>query len=509
MSTQTGNYSVIETDVAIIGGGIAGLTTGVGLSDSNIDVTVFEKRGRLGGRARSWEDPETGDPIHIGPHIFMSEYPNMLQLLDELGTEDRIVWQKDKFITMVEGQKTRTLKQYPLPAPFQYTPTLFTELDYSYFDVMSNLLVMFYVMQMDERDVMFLDRQNAYSFLKSFGVTENAIEELWQFTCMSIMNVPIQLCSAGALMRFHKRFIGYNNYDIGFPDGGLGDIYAPQARERIEDNGGEVHLNTPVERIIGKNGKATGLLLEDGRRVKADHVVSSVPPNVTRKLIPRDWRNSHQTFQDLVFFDPCPYVSVYLWFDRKLTDLPFWARTHSPNDLNCDFYDLSNINSGWEDRNSVITSNIIYSHNRGTGNMTEEEIVNQTRKEIAEFLPEAEEAELVHSTINRIPMAIHCPYPGTERRRPPIDSPIQNLQLAGDWVKTELPSSMESAAKSGWLVAETILEREGMDRDLAVDLKPLEGMTGMVDRFAKRFPPKKMYQWFRGKVDSILGRRVA
>ena len=61
-------------------------------------------------------------------------------------------------------------------------------------------------------------------------------------------------------------------------------------------------------------------------------------------------------------FRPVPYKSVYLWFDRKLTDLPFWARRYDPTDLNCDFYDMSNINAGWKDRPSVITSNIIWSH---------------------------------------------------------------------------------------------------------------------------------------------------
>lgn len=509
MARSSDSDGTIRTDVAVIGGGIAGLTAGVGLSDHDLETTVFESRSILGGRARSWEDPETGDPVHIGPHIFLSEYPNMMNLLEELGTEDRIVWQKDKFITMVDGQEKRVMKQYPLPAPFQYTPSLFTQLDYSYFDVMSNSLVMLYAMQADERDFMHLDRQNAYAFLKSMGVTDTSIREMWQFTCMSIMNVPVQLCSAGSLMRFYKRFIGYNKYEVGFPDGGLGDVYAPEARERIEANGGEVLTDTPVEEILGTRGQATGLLLEDGRRVEADHVIAAVPPHVLRRLVPDEWVRDHSTFEELVFFDPCPYVSSYLWFDRKLTDLPFWARAYSPNDLNCDFYDLSNINSGWEGRNSVITSNIIYSHNRGADEMSDERIVERTREEIAEFLPEAKEATIEHSVVNRIPMAIHCPYPGTERRRAPIDAPIDNLKLAGDWVKTKLPSSMESAAKSGWLSAESILREKGKGVQLAVDPKPVEGVTGLVDKMARYFPPKRAYQWVRGKVDSLLGSSAA
>ncbi|MFB6346485.1 MAG: FAD-dependent oxidoreductase [bacterium] len=503
------NGDTIETDVAIVGGGIAGLTAAVGLSETGLDTLVIEKNDRLGGRARSWEDPKTGDPVHIGPHIFMSEYPNMLKLLDTLGTEDRVVWQKDRFITMVDGRKERVMKQYPLPAPFQYSPALFTELDYSYFDVASNTMVMLYAMQMDEKDVMHLDRQNAYSFLRSLGVTETAIEELWQFTCMAIMNVPVQLCSAGALMRFFKRFIGYNNYEIGFPDGGLGDIYTPEARRRIEDHGGRIMLNTAVEEIAGTPGEADGVRLEDGRLIEADRVIAAVPPQVLRDIARSEWIKEYDEFRELVHFDPCPYVSPYLWFDRKLTDQAFWARSYSPNDLNCDFYDMSNINSGWENRDSVITSNIIYSKNRGADEMSDDEIVERTVAEISEYLPEVAEAEVIHSVVNRIPMAIHCPYPGTEQRRPDTDCSIENLFLAGDFIDTGLPSSMESAAKSGWLSAEHVLDREGFNRKLSVELKPVEGITGVVDKLARNFPPKKLYQWVRYRVDSLLGGSAA
>jgi hypothetical protein len=83
------------------------------------------------------------------------------------------------------------------------------------------------------------------------------------------------------------------------------------------------------------------------------------------------------------------------------------------------------------------------------------------------------------------------------------------LLLAGDYVKTKTPSSMESAAKSGWMAADRILEEQGRDSDLTVELKPVEGVTGLVDRFARNFPPKRMYQWFRGKVDSFLGGSAA
>jgi 15-cis-phytoene desaturase len=150
---------------------------------------------------------------------------------------------------------------------------------------------------------------------------------------------------------------------------------------------------------------------------------------------------------------------LYLKFDRKVTDRRFWARTHREGDLNCDFYDLSNIRPSLKNGPSVVASNIIYSHRVAA--MSEQEILDRTLFELRENIPGTREAKLVASTVNRIPMAIHCPKPGAESLRPEPALIPGRFHLAGDWVRTELPSSMESACASGWMAARGILESVG------------------------------------------------
>lgn len=496
MTAQRGEPSVSKTDAVVVGGGLAGITTAVGLTLEGLDVTLVERDSRLGGRAQSWTDPETGDPVHIGPHIFLSVYPNMMKLLEILGTDDRIIWQDDHFLTMIDGGEKMQTRQWPLPAPFHFLSTFLIDDRTTLVDKLSNGPVTLYAMQMQEEDVLRLDGMNAYAFLRRMGVTKEFIRDFWSFTCMAIMNLPIERCSAGALMRFYKRFIGHSEFSFGFPDGGLGDLFAPPAHQMLENNGRKVLMETEVVEFTGEPGRVTGVRLDDGSRIEADHVVAALPPHQLRRLCPRDWIDSHQCFYDLVHFQPCPYVSSFIWFDRKLTDMKMWARTHCPNDLNCDFYDLSNIHRGWEDRPSVITSNIIYSK-RAEG-MSDEEIIERTVDEIAESLPEASMEWVDHWVVNRIPMAIHCPYPGTERRRPDVDAPIDNLWLAGDWTNTQLPSSMESACMSGWMVAERILEEAGGgQRSLAVDHPDVEGLTGLLDRTSQLLPGRNVRRLMR------------
>ncbi len=508
MSQNDAGDEAIETDVVVVGGGLAGITTALGLAQRGVDVTLVERQPRLGGRAQSWEDPTTGDPVHIGPHIFLSEYPNMLKLLDMLGTKDRIVWQDDHFLTLADGERAIVTEQWPLPAPLHFMPTFILDDRANFAEKLSNFPVTLYAMLMQEEDVLRLDGMNAYAFLRRMGVSRRFIEDFWSFTCMAIMNVPIEVCSAGALMRFYKRFIGHSEFSFGFPDGGLGDLFAPQAAQMLQEGGHRVLLETSVVEFTGAGEQVTGVLLDDGRRITAKKTIAALPPQTLRQMVRQEWVDEHRVFADLVHFHPCPYVSSFIWFDRKLTDLKMWARVHCPNDLNCDFYDLSNIHRGWEERPSVITSNIIYCK-RAAG-MSDEEIIEATVAEIAEFLPRASMDGVEHWVVNRIPMAIHCPFPGTERKRPPVHTPIENLWIAGDWTRTGLPSSMESACMSGWMVADEVLESMGKNQpSLAVEHAGVEGVTGLFDRTSNLMPGRNIRRLFKGVRRRLSEERVS
>jgi 15-cis-phytoene desaturase len=132
-----------------------------------------------------------------------------------------------------------------------------------------------------------------------------------------------------------------------------------------------------------------------------------------------------------------------------------WA----PGDLNIDFYDLSNIREQARGGTSLIASNAIHAHE--AFDWSDERVVEQTRRELAEFAPAAGGAVLRHARVHRIPMAIHCPVPGSERRRPQNATALPGLWLAGDWTATAIPCSMESAARSGALAAEAVAARLG------------------------------------------------
>ena len=175
--------------------------------------------------------------------------------------------------------------------------------------------------------------------------------------------------------------------------------------------------------------------------------------------------------------EPSPYVSTYLWFDRKITTEKFWALLCAPGRLATDFYDLSNIRPSLAGGPSVIASNIIYSHR--ARDLADDALVAAVVREIAEFAPQAAQARVRHAVVNRIPMAIVCPLPGFERKRPHPRSRASRLFLAGDWLRTGLPCSMESAARSGYLAAEEILAEAGRPQRLAIAKRRPGGLAAL------------------------------
>lgn len=470
----------ITADVVIIGGGIAGLAAGAALKGSGLKVVVCEAGQQLGGRARSWRDEASGDVVDLGPHILHSYYGNMLALLDRLGTLDQVVWDHSQLTTLAVPPPAFTMKLWRLPPPLHLLPAGLAIPHVGFADKLSNLRLGWLAMSMRKQDVAALDAITGAELTRRLGVSRAFRDWAWKTAAMTVLNVPLEQASAGALMRFVRQASGHHDIRLGFAGAGLADLFVPACVAAIRGEGGGVRLGAPVARIDVEPSRVRAVVLRDGTRIAARYCIAATEPQSLPSLLPAQaaWVDPAALSQ----LRPSPYICTYLWFAAKLTHLKSWGRMWSPDNLNFDFYDLSNIRHGWRDRASVIASNIMYAGR--ARHLSDAQIVAATVREIAEYLPAAAHTPLLHWRVHRVPMGIACSEPGTDRLRPATRTAVRGLLLAGDFVQTDIPLCMESAVRSAFLAAEQVWAGIGRPRRLALELPEPEGLSALVRRVA-------------------------
>jgi len=82
--------SAAAPQVAIAGGGLAGMSAAVALAAEGYRVTLIEKRSALGGRAGSYLDAATGEWIDNCQHVLMPCCTNLLDFYERIGVRDKI-----------------------------------------------------------------------------------------------------------------------------------------------------------------------------------------------------------------------------------------------------------------------------------------------------------------------------------------------------------------------------------------------------------------------------------
>ena len=168
--------------VAIIGGGLSGLSCAKYLSDAGHAATVYEARDVLGGKVSAWQDKD-GDWIETGLHIFFGAYPNMMNLLKELKIRDRLQWKPHRMsFAMRQRPGEFTNFEFPanVPAPFNMAAAILTNREMLSLVDKIKMVPGLLPMLIEGQD--FIDAQDELSvleFMEKYGMPDTVNEEIF------------------------------------------------------------------------------------------------------------------------------------------------------------------------------------------------------------------------------------------------------------------------------------------------------------------------------------------
>jgi hypothetical protein len=145
-----------------------------------------------------------------------------------------------------------------------------------------------------------------------------------------------------------------------------------------------------------------------------------------------------------------PIVTVHLWFDRVVLESAFVGL---PGRINQWVFDKRETFGERASHLSTVSSGAASVVSRSN-----EELIDVALSEIRDAIPAARDATIRRATVIRERRATFSLAPGMPPR-PTTRTPVGGLFLAGDWIDTGLPATIESAVISGHWAADAAQRR--------------------------------------------------
>jgi hydroxysqualene dehydroxylase len=393
-------------NVAVVGGGLAGLSAALDLVDAGCDVTVYEARPTLGGAVQTLPrregDPEP--PPDNGQHIALGCFREYLRFLDRIGESASVRRIPLELPVIDERGRAATIR-----------PSAPALLRYRHLSLGERLGLLKAFVRWD-------DRPRATTFgeeLRVRGQSSRAVDRFWDVFIRPALNLRADEAAAEAgLFTVRTALLGERgDSDLVLPTKPLGEMHGDAAGRALEAAGATVE---------------TGVRVDDLDSLDADAIVLAIPPAESA-------------------LGYSPIVSVHLWFDRPLIATPLAALLGSDAHW---VFDRGELTAHPPERGQYLT--VVSSGAAELMELRGRELVDRIAGEVTKRLGQA---ELLWSRVSREPHATIAVRPGSGAHRPGPETDRPNVVRAGAWTATGWPPTMEGAVRSGRAAADLLLTR--------------------------------------------------
>lgn len=465
--------------VAVLGGGVAGLTAAVTLARRGYAVTLFEKNTYLGGKLGSWEvelAPGRKAWVSHGFHAFFPHYWNLNRFLD----------------SMQLRQGFRSIGDYVIVGPAGET-VRFANIDTTpVFNLLglakAGVFKLSEALRAPGRDLygILLEYDGDKTFERFDRVSFADFNQLAQVPprlklafntfARAFFADEDKLSLAELIKSFHFYFLGQ--------DGGLvyehptrdyeAQFLAP-LRAELARHGATVRLSTPVEALA----KTAEGFTVNGEAF--EHVVLATDPPAARHLVTKaTGLPAALTTQFDALKTGQRYAVLRLWTDKDVrSDIPCFVITDRAKVLDAvTAYHRTEQESA--DDVKAHGGAILELHCYAVPEeMSEAELRTTFLEELVQFFPELKGLSIHHEAwqCKRDFTAFHV---GQYATRPTTETGVPGLVCAGDWVKLPFAAMLlEGACASGYAAANVLLKSAGLREEPLVAVPERGLMAGM------------------------------
>jgi squalene-associated FAD-dependent desaturase len=312
--SHTGHYgwtsekSRTKQMIAVIGGGIAGLTAAIRLAEQGHHIELFEAAPTLGGRTRSFYEKTIGEWCDNGPHLLVGAYTATQALLHECGAADNIHWQKSLDLPLWDKNRGHfRLRPTPLlPLPLSLMLALARLPDHG---IKSALALTRLAGRAGKAS-----GQTVEQWLAHLQTPMPLVRDLIEPLCLGAMNEYPATAPALSFQRvLEESFDNHRSARLGWFNQPLSEALVQPLQARAEQLGVSIQTGSMIHSMTPHPG---GIRVTWGSSTRDfDKVILTTPSWVSNKLLgikttveSRPISNIHLWFDDPVHpgFSPCP-----------------------------------------------------------------------------------------------------------------------------------------------------------------------------------------------------------
>lgn len=431
------------SSVAVIGGGIMGVTLAYHLSRQGFNVTVYERGDNLGGLASYM--PYDGARLDRFYHTILSSDLSMQRLIEESGVKDRLHFTATKQGFYDNGQI------YPFNTPVDFL--LFPPLNlFQRFRLGLQVIYAQFESRWEKMDE--IPVEDWLIRVSGRGVYNKVWKPLLRAKFDSTSeNVPATYIWSRLRRMMGTREGVTSTEMMCYLENGYYTLIEALAR-RCEAQGVAFHLRAPIEEIVIENGRAVGVRL-GGVVEPYDAVISTLASPILANLLPEapaGFRAMLAKQQYLGVLCPLLILRKRLlpYYVLNITDesIPFTAVVETTNLI---------------DPQHVKGYHLVYlpkylAPDNEMANWPDEQVKTEWMKHFRRMFPTFDEANIVDFIVQRARYVEPIRPMGTRHEIPPVKTPVERLYMGNTVMIYPELGNGEAVTRFAAKVAEQVIE---------------------------------------------------